>query len=177
MNAPSRRTRIGRSATIGTRETVYQTADGIEVDSAQQFEVVRQRVLYEDIRMVTYHRRRGVAFLITTAVMSAFFIFMGVAVAGLGGEAWIGAMVFFGLAVPALIAFLLRAVLSVDIITVYGRRSKAVIRFPFRKARARELYGTICAAARGAQRVRPATFPGSAAQPLPADVPLPPLEQ
>jgi hypothetical protein len=177
MKTPSRRTRIGRSATIGTRETVYQTADGIEVDSAQQFEVVRQRVLYEDIRMVTYHRRRGAGFLISTAVVSVFFIFMGIVVASIGGDSWIGALVFFGMALPALIAFLLRALLSVDIVTVYGRRSKAVIRFPFRKARARELYGTICAAARGAQRVRPATFPGSAAQPLPADVPLPPLEQ
>jgi hypothetical protein len=177
MKTPARRTRIGRSATIGTRETVYQTPDGIEVDSAQQFEVVRQRVLYEDIRMVTYHRQRGVAFLVTTGILSLFMIFMGVAVASIGGDSWIGALIFFAIALPVMIGFLLRAVLSVDIITVYGRRSKAVIRFPFRKVRARELYGTICAAARSAQRVRPATFPGSAAQPLPADVPLPPLEQ
>ncbi len=175
MKTPPRRKRIGRWATISTRESVYQTPEGIEVDSSEQFELIRRRVLFEDVRLVTYHRMRGLAFLLTTGVLALFFIVMGGFVASVGGESWTAALVFFLMGVPALIAFMLRLVFGVDVITVFGRRSKATIRFSFRKQRAREVYGTICAAARGAQRVRPATFPGSAAQPLPADVPLPPL--
>lgn len=176
MKTPPRRTRISRWATISTREAVYQTADGIEVDSSEQFELVRRRVLFEDVRLVTYHRQRGVAFLLATGIFALFFFAIGAFVASIGGgESWIAALIFFVMGFPALVAFGLRLALSVDVITVFGRRSKAVIRFGFRKRRAREVYGTICAAVRGAQRVRPATFPGSDAQPLPADVPLPPL--
>jgi hypothetical protein len=176
VKTPPRRTRISSWATLSTREAVYQTADGIEVDSSEQFELIRRRVLFEDVRLVTYHRWRGVAFLLTTGIFTLFFFTMGAVVASIGGgESWIAASVFFAMGLPALVAFGLRLALGVDIITVFGRRSKAVIRFSFRKRRAREAYGTICATVRGAQRVRPATFPGSDAQPLPADVPLPPL--
>lgn len=175
MKTPPRRTRLSRWATLSTREAVYQTPDGIEVDSSEQFELIRRRVLFEDVRLVTYHRQRGVAYLLATGILALFFIVLGAFVASIGAESWGAAAIFFMMAFLALTAFGLRLVLGVEVITIFGRRSKAVIRFTFRKQRAREVYGTICAAVRNAQRVRPATSPGSAAQPLPADVPLPPL--
>lgn len=178
MKTPPRRKRISRATTISSREFVYQTADGIEVDTTEQFELVRRRVFYDDIRMVTFHRRRGIGFLLTTGIFAAFFIIIGGIVASIGGGgSFEGAATFFIMATPFLIAFFLRLIFGIDVVTVFGRRSKAEIRFSFRKRRARELYGEICAAARAAQRVRPATFPGSAAPPLPADVPLPPPAQ
>ena len=61
--------------------------------------------------------------------------------------------IFFGaFGLPALIAFLTRLLLGVDVVTVFGRRSKTNLRFALRKQRAREVYGTICAAVRNAQR-------------------------
>lgn len=177
MKTPPRRKRIGRTTTLGSRETIYQTADGIEIDSAEQFELIRRRVLFEDVRLVTFHRRRGIAFLLVTGIFATFFIGFGGLIASIGGSESLTAMaIFFAMALPFVIAFFIRLTFGVDIITVFGRRSKATIRYAIRKQRARELYGEICARARAAQRVRP-TFPGSAAPPLPADVPLPPLAQ
>jgi hypothetical protein len=175
MKTQPRRTRISRWATISTREMVFQTPEGIEVDSSEQFELIRRRVLYEDVRLVTFHRMRGFAFLFATGIMSVFFIAIGALISSLGNDGWVAALIFFLIALPLLIAFMIRLIWGVDVITVFGRRSMAVIRIRLRKQRARELYGMICASARNAQRERPVTFPGSVAQPLPADVPLPPL--
>ncbi|HEX7809508.1 MAG TPA: hypothetical protein VF608_12300 [Thermoanaerobaculia bacterium] len=176
MKTQPRRTRISRWATISTREFVYQTPEGIEVDSSEQFELIRRRVLYEDVRLVTYHRERGFAFLFATGILTAFFIAIGVVISSIGGnDSWVAALIFFLIGLPALLAFMMRLIWGVDVITVFGRRSMAIIRIRLRKQRARELYGMICASARNAQRERPVTFPGSVAQPLPADVPLPPL--
>jgi hypothetical protein len=178
MSATPRRKRLCRTSSLASREFVYQTADGIEVDTAEQFDLVRRRVLFEDVRLVTFHRRRGFAFLLVTGLFAGFFIFFGGLIASLGGNgSFEGAATFFAMAAPFLIAFFLRVIFGVDVITVFGRRSKAVIRFSFRKQRARTLYGEICAAARAAQRVRPATMPGANANPLASEVPMPPQSE
>ena len=62
-----------------------------------------------------------------------------------------------------------------DVVTVFGRRSKAVLRFgSFRKQRAREVYGHVCAAVRrGQSAIVTQEAPAPA---LPPDVPMPPTE-
>lgn len=172
------RTRIARWSTAVTRETVYQTANGIEVDSSEQFELVRRRVFFDDVRLVTYHRIRGTAFLLTTGILALFFVGMAVIMTAVSDATWAVALIFLAFALPFLIAFTLRLIVGVDVITVFGRRSKAVLRFSFRKERARQVYGTICAAVRNAQRVRPATSPGTSPGTSPAPtVEMPPWEK
>ena len=66
-----------------------------------------------------------------------------------GNAGW----VFGAFAVPFLIYGLIRIRVKESIITVFGRRSKARIRFTLRRARAQRLYEEICERVRAAQEV------------------------
>src|SRR5205807_10443487 len=78
---------------------------------------------------------------------------------------------------PSLIALFTRVLLKQDVITVYGRRSKAAMRFTFHKGHARAKFAEICDLAQRAQARIAAEK--AALEPLPAamaDVPMPPVE-
>ena len=167
---------IGKWATIVTREKVYQTPEGLEIETNEHYEVSQRRVFFEDVQLVTYHREYGRLYLWLTGLFSAAFLALFLFLSTLGEPGVIVGGVFatiFGL--PFLIAFVLRAVFGVDVVTVFGRRSKAAIRFRTRKRRAREVYGQICAAVRSAQR---AIIPAESPAPPPPDsaFPLPPAQ-
>jgi hypothetical protein len=148
---PAPRKRIGRNVSGMTRALIYETADAIEVESREGYEVSRKRVLYEEVLLVTIHRDVGAAYVIALGFM--VFLFAGIALTILISSretvvaAWFGAI-----AIPFLIPFVIRLVLKVDYVTVFGRRSKAVLRFNFRKRRARETYGRICSRTMEVQR-------------------------
>jgi hypothetical protein len=70
----------------------------------------------------------------------------------MGFSAWPATIIFVIVGFPALIAFALRLMFRVDVITVFGKRTKAAIRFRLRKKRAREAYAQIVAAVQTAQQ-------------------------
>jgi hypothetical protein len=143
MTSPPRKV-LGRNAGVMSRQTVYETPDAVEVESREGYEVTRKRVLFEEVLLVTIHRAVGLPFVIVTALATSFF--GGFALMFLLGAHVPGVAITFGiLASPFLIVCVLRLILKLDIVTVFGRRSKAVMRFSFRKRRAREVYGRICA--------------------------------
>jgi uncharacterized integral membrane protein len=152
MTAPARKF-LGRSNTAASRTSVYQAADGFDVESREQYEVVQRRVLYDDILFVTYHREKGVLFLVLTGLYSLLFIAITLAILSVNVNNWPAALIIGAVALPGILAFLSRLLFGVDVITIFGRRSKAAMRFAFRKKHARNLYGQICAAVRTAQRV------------------------
>jgi uncharacterized integral membrane protein len=152
MSANPTRKVLGRSRSIGSRATIYQGADGLEIEVTEQYDIVEKRVLFDDVLMVTIHREKGVFYLILTALMALFFLGIGILIVSVNVNAWPAAIIFGAFGLPALIAFLTRLLLGVDVVTVFGRRSKTDLRFALRKQRARETYGTICAAVRNAQR-------------------------
>lgn len=151
MTPPAPRRKLGRNVGIMTRELIFETADAIEVDSREGYEIVRKRVLFEEVLLVTIHRAYGVAYVVVTMVLSLLF---GILAVGFqfGAHETGAAITFAILALPFLIALIVRVALKLDFVTIFGRRSKAVIRFAFRKRRAREVYGHICARARDVQR-------------------------
>jgi hypothetical protein len=157
---PGQRKQIGRNAGVMTREVVFETIDAIEVESRAGYEITRKRVLYEEILLVTFHRARGWPYVITFGLVGIIF---GAMALSLIHEPVIP-IVFGILALPFLAACVIRLVMQVDYVTVFGRRSKAVIRFSLRKRRARETYGRICARAMEVQR--------SMAESEPAEEPL-----
>ena len=114
--------------------------------------MVEKRVLFNDVLMVTIHREKGIFYLVLTALIALFFLGIAILIVSLNVDAWPAALFFGIFGLPFLIAFLTRLLLGVDVVTVFGRRSKTDIRFALRKQRAREAYGTICAAVRNAQR-------------------------
>jgi uncharacterized integral membrane protein len=152
MSASPTRKVLGKSRSLGSRATIYQGADALEIEVNEQYEVVEKRVLFDDVLMVTIHREKGVFYLILTALIALFFLGIGILIVSVEVNAWPAAIVFGAFGFPALVAFLTRLLLGVDVVTVFGRRSKTDLRFALRKQRAREAYGTICAAVRNAQR-------------------------
>lgn len=171
------RTLLGKWTSTVSRVRVFEYPESLEIESNEQFEVTKRRVFLDDVQLVTYHRRRGVAYLVLTGIVATFanfFILLGVF---LGGEAFVPMATIFGIfAVPATIAFLVRLIWGLDIVTVYSRRSKLAIRFRLRKTKAREVYGHVCAIVREAQRRKAAEYGSEAPTPAPESIepPLPP---
>jgi hypothetical protein len=170
------RTRIGRFTDIATRQIVYQTSDALEIDEIDQFEVARRRVYFDDILLVTIHSRVGIAFVVTMAIF--FLLLIAIAAVFQSNHLNTPAMWFAGASAPFLLALFTRVLLKQDVITVYGRRSKAAMRFTFRKAYARAKFAEICSLARRTQDRIAAEK--AALEPPPvamADVPMPPVEE
>lgn len=170
----SERTLLRRSRTPFGSDATFLTPNGLDVDSTQNYEVVRRRVFFDDVHLVTIHRERGIAFLVVTAALGAFFVGMAILLVSINTDTWPVALGFF---VPGFllgIAFAIRLLMGRDVITVFGRRSKAVLRFgSFQKQRARDVYGQICATIRRAQSAFPAAPPPDAPA-LPPEIPMPP---
>ena len=141
------RTRIGRNTGFATRQIVYRTPLGIEVDELDHFEVVRKRVFYDDVLLVTYHREPSGFGIFLIIVMLLFAL---LAISTSSGPPL--AMTLAAIAALALIGGVIRLALKVDVVTIFGRRSKAAVRYPFRKAYARRIYNETCANVAAAQR-------------------------
>lgn len=164
---------LGTAAALGLRTRIYQTADGFDIDSREQYDVIQRRVLFHDVQFVTLHRRLGALYLSLTGCTTLFFATIAIAIVSYNALNWEPAAVFFAIALPFLILFLVRLLLGQYVVTIFGRRSKAEMRFS-RKTRAREIYGKVCAAVREAQRTRvTAEAPPVAELPVEAP-PLPP---
>lgn len=147
---------LRRSRTIFGSDATFLTPDGLDVDSTQTYEVVRRKVFFDDVYLVTLHRERGIAYVITTALFAAFFLGIAILIVAINTAGWPWALPFFVVGLVFLIAFLIRIAMGREVVSVFGRRSKAVLRFgSFRKDRAREIYGQICAAVRRGQSAIP----------------------
>lgn len=170
----STRTLLRRSRTMMGTDAAFLTEDGLDVDASENYEITRRRVFFDDVQLVTIHRERGVAYLIATGAFGTLFLAMAIFIVSISFEAWPAAIFPFALGIIPFIAFLIRLAVGRDVVSVFGRRSKAVMRFnPFQQRRARAVYGQVCAAVRRAQSAR-VSVPESPPPPLPADVPLPP---
>lgn len=149
MTAPAKRTRIGRNNNIATRQVVYRTPQGLEVDELDHFEIIRKRVFYEDVLLVTYHRQRSAGGVIVLAIL---FVILTVVAASVMKSVPVLAAILASAAGVALLFTVVRLLLQVDVITVFGRRSKAMVRYYYRKELARRTYNEICANVAAAQR-------------------------
>jgi len=172
MKDPNRNL-IGKWSSFVQRERIYAVPDGVEVEIDERIDISCRRVLYEDVLLVTYHRERGALYLTLTGLFSLGFIALVIYMSTLGAAAMAVGIMFGIFGLPFLIAFLLRAIFGVDVITIFGRRSKAVIRYRVRKRRAREVHDLICAAVRDAHQ-KLAAENASFSDP-PVSYPLPPL--
>lgn len=157
------RKRIGRWNDIATRQIVYESDLGIEVDELDHFEIVRRRVFYDDILLVTMHKEIGAAYIVTMAIF--FFGFLGLAALSSSVKPLMAAFLVLSAIVGVL--GILRMILGLDIITVFGRRSRAAVRYGFRKDHARQVFEGICAHTAAAQRRRAEEIAASEPPPPP----------
>ncbi len=153
MSEPLRQPRryLGRVQTVSERVRTYWTDEALEVDLADNYEIRRRRVFFDEILLVTLHMtRRGLL-----AALLPLTLALVLAVAALTTSAsgelsasryfWAGAALLGGLALGLMIA-------PVWVVTVYGKRTRARMHFRLRQAKAREIYAEICRAAADAQR-------------------------
>lgn len=164
---PTPRVRLGRFAGLATRFAIYRTDVAIEIDERDNFEVQRRRVFFDDILLITHHRELGGWYV--AAMMIAILLFGGGAVLFLISEERPAAATLGFLAAPFAILLLLRIILRVDVVTVFGRRTKATLRYSFRKAFARETFEDLSRRAHAAQQ--------RLADEIAASMPAPPAEE
>lgn len=142
MAVKAQRFLIGKRNGISSRQRIYRTPDAIEIEEVEGYDVSRKRVFFDDVLLVTYHQFFGWAFLLGMGALIGFFGLITVAAAM--GDLRAGLFMFLLWVLPFLVLFVLRLILRVDAVTVYGKRTKAQMYFWFRKRRARQLYQEIC---------------------------------
>lgn len=152
MSEPARRPPrrlLGKAHTWTERVRVFWTDEALEVDQADNYEIRRRRVFFDEILLVTLHSVRGGVLpwvLMLCAVPLGLF-----ALALLGDEAEVGEM-FLGFAIVFAVLALIVGLLPVWVVTAFGRRTRARMAFRMREGKARAVYAEICRAAGEAQR-------------------------
>ena len=162
MSVP--RTLLGTASSVSVRSRVYEMADGLEIDTSESYEISRRRVLFTDVLLVTLHRELGTAYVVAHWIIAGILFGVGTLILWLSGFNG-GAVTFFVLGTPSLILLVLRLIFRVDVITIYGRRSKAAMRFSLRKQRAREVFQHVCRRVAEAQHVEPAVTEPAVTEP------------
>lgn len=157
---PARRTLLGRRTTVSSQWKVYRSPDAIETEELEGYDVVRKRVLLDEVLLVTLHRTIGWPFVVTMVVLVLLCALITLGVAAV--DRTVGLAVGAALVLPLLVLLVLRLVLGVEVVTVFGKRTKAEIHFWFRKRRAREVFSLVCRLARERQQARTALTPGGA---------------
>lgn len=148
--APRRpRELVGAEFGWSGRSLVYLTDDAVEVDERDGYDIIRSRVYLDDVLMVTHHRYHGIAALSVLGVGALLSAWITLTVAQHEPEAGlvVGLIVF----APFAVGFLVRLILGVDRVAVFGRRTSASMRYGFRKRRAREVFEKIASRVRDAQ--------------------------
>jgi len=145
---PPVRRLLGTESSLADRCRVYRTADALEVDLVDHYDIRRRRVFFDEVELVTLHSRRGLRG--GVAVFGLMALSTGVAWQIVRSDPLSGAILLgltLGLAALAVAA----AFCPVWIVTVFGKRTRARMRFNLRPGKARSVYTEMCAAAVSAQ--------------------------
>ena len=152
---PPRRVSLGRDFSFSERVYVFLSAEAVEVEHVDGYEVTTRRVLLDEVQLVTQHRARRVGLSILLLLATLFFAWPILIIPKLGSS-WV---VFLALSAPFVIGLAVHLLLGTDYVTVFGRRSRARMAFNFRKGRARQVFDQLvreALAAQASRRVAPA---------------------
>jgi hypothetical protein len=163
-----RRTPLGREFRLAGRSYVFLTADAVEVDDLDGFDVVRTRVLLDDVMQLTLHKRPPWGLFWTVLLVMAFItLLIGIFPASARGTVMLYVGPVFAV---SLAANVVRVVFGVHYVTVFGRRSKARVAFYVRGRKAREVFSLLLQRITQRQTLVPAATaegPQAAAEPGP----------
>lgn len=172
---PTKRVRLGTWSGIATRHSIYRSDQAIDIDERDSFEVQRRRVFFDDILLITYHRQLSTAIVATLTIVLFLFSLLALFLYFL--ESNTAAAITALLPSPLLILLLLHLVLRTDVITVFGRRTMATLRYTFRKRFARETFEDLVARTRAAQQQLAAEIAAQTPEMPPEELPeMPPAE-
>jgi hypothetical protein len=145
-----RRIPLGRASDFSGRQRVYEARESLEVDDFEGYAGQRRRVFYDEVLLVTRHRRVGWPVAVAAFVLAGF-VGMVAAILALAQQVTVAIVVLAAVMVPLLGLAIVRVAVKMDVITVYGRRSQASVQFWLRRERARQVFQRICARVRQAQ--------------------------
>jgi hypothetical protein len=174
VKKPTPRTLLGKQSNLFSGRRVFRTGDSVEAEETEGYDLAVRRVFFDEVLLVTYHQTVGVGFVVGMLVVISLFGFMGLAMLMADTRVGIGVLLFL---VPFALALFLRLLLKLDVVTVFGLRTKAAVAFWFGKDEARRVYQQLTRLARERQqRVRAAQPVRRPPPPLPNLPPPPPLE-
>jgi hypothetical protein len=140
MTEPARRVFLGRDASWAERVRVYRTDEALEVAYISTFEVSLRRLFFDEVQLVTLHRARGSRTLWLLIVLSALC-----ALAALAARSTTELATGFVMVTAIVFAWtLVTALIQSSIVTAYGGRARARIRFLYRPGKARRVYDDLC---------------------------------
>jgi hypothetical protein len=133
------RTLLGKQSSFVGRSRTYLAPGALEVETVEVYRGTRRRVLFDEVTLVTLHRRRRIFWLVLSGSVAAIFGLSAI----FAFDTVPPAVVFGIVAAIAALAFLHQA-RGIDVVTVFGKRGSTKMSFAFRKSRARQVFETIC---------------------------------
>jgi len=139
MTEPPRRVFLGRDSSWTERVRVYRTDEALEVAYITAFDVSLRRLFFDEVQLVTLHRARGSRTLWLLIVLSALCALVTL-VARPVPELSFLFIVFASATTFVFACTLLTVLIQSSIVTAYGERARARIRFLYRPGKARRIY-------------------------------------
>lgn len=148
MSEPVRPVRrlVGKAHSWTERVRVFWTDEALEVDQADNYEIRRRRVFFDEILLVTLHSTRGGVLPWVLALLAVPFGFFSLFSFGDAGRMFLIMTILLGV-LAAIVGLL-----PVWVVTAFGKRTRARMSYRMREGRAREVYAEICRAVGQAQR-------------------------
>jgi len=117
--APARRL-LGTVSGIAERVRVYRTAEALEIDQMEYYNIRRRRVFFDEVELVTLHSKRG---MVAGAVFCGILaLLVGISASPGGRDA---GSVLFSVAGAFALGCLISLLAPVWTVTVFGKRTRA----------------------------------------------------
>lgn len=136
---------LGKAHSLTERVRVFWTDEALEVDQADNYEIRRRRVFFDEILLVTLHSTRGGVLPWVLALLAVPFGLFSLFSLADAGRVFLVMTVLLGVLAATV------ALLPIWVVTAFGKRTRARMNFRMREGRAREVYAEICRAAGQAQ--------------------------
>jgi hypothetical protein len=150
MNGPPPRRLLATDQSIGESIRIYRAGDALEVDVISLYNIRRRRVFFDEVQLVTLHSRRGLP--PAAVAWGALALLMGLTSNGIGRNGDPRTLsIFLAVAAAFALGSLGSMLMPVWTVTVFGKRTRARLRFRLRGGKARRIYGEICRAVAEAQ--------------------------
>lgn len=155
--AEGRRKPLGRRSGLFQREKVFLIADGLEIDDVDFATIRRTRVFFEDIHSIALHRHHKSWRAIVSLLLALPFLISGLFT---DGET---RTVLLIISTPFIALAVILFMIGIDVVTVRGLRTKAIMEFIFQKGTARRVFEQIASLTRRAQHLPPPRLAGRTA--------------
>ncbi len=131
---------LARDASLVERIRIYRRGPSLEVDTSSFFRIVRHRVLFQEVELMTLHRGRSVLSMLGLGLLGLSIGLIAPAIADAGGGTIALTMLSAGAA-----GIVLGALLPDWVISVQSRRSWVRMRLGWSHGKARRVFDQLAA--------------------------------